>query len=116
MIIKRSINRVHGFIVSVKKLVDCWRLPDMRDYRAKGGEMVIEESEAEVVRRIFRMYLDGESCYMIAKKLNAEGVPTYYGKEWNNRVISYMLRQEKYAGNCLMQKFFTESHVTHKLV
>lgn len=85
-------------------------------YRAKGGTLVIEESEAEVVRRIFRMFLDGDSCYMIAKKLNAEGITTYYGKEWNNRVIGYMLRQEKYAGNCLMQKFFTESHVTHKLV
>ena len=85
-------------------------------YRAKGGAMVIEESEAEVVRRIFRMFLEGDSCYMIAKKLNAEGIPSYYGKGWNNRVISYMLRQEKYAGNCLMQKFFTESHVTHKLV
>ncbi len=62
------------------------------------------------------MFLDGDSCYMIAKKLNAEGIPSYYGKGWNNRVISYMLRQEKYAGNCLMQKFFTESHFTHKLV
>ena len=85
-------------------------------YRAKNGALAIEESEAEVVRRIFRMFLDGDSCYIIAKKLNTEGVPSYYGKKWSNNVIGYMLRQEKYMGNCLMQKYYTESHVTHKLV
>ena len=85
-------------------------------YRSKNGQMVIEESEAEVVRRIFEMFLNGFSAYMIAKVLNDEGIRSYRGKNWSTHVISGMLRQEKYAGNTLMQKFFTESHVTHKSV
>mgnify|MGYP002626064743 CR=1 FL=1 len=85
-------------------------------YRVRNGAMVIDENEAAVVRRMFELFLAGDSCYMIAKKLNNEGVPSYYGKKWSNHVISCMLRQEKYIGNSLMQKFFTESHVTHKMV
>ena len=85
-------------------------------YRVKNGTMEIVEEEAAVVRRIFQMFLDGDSCYMIAKKLNAEGIPSYYGKKWRNRVIGMMLRQEKYIGDSLLQKLFTESHVTHKCV
>ena len=85
-------------------------------YRVKNGRMVIEESEAAVVRRIFDMFLAGDSAYMIAKKLNDEGVRSYYGKGFTNTAILHMLHQEKYIGNTMMQKYFTESHVTHKLV
>lgn len=85
-------------------------------YRVKNGVLVIEESEAEVVRRIFRMFLDGDSCYVIARKLNEEGVPSYDGKKFHGEVIGNMLRQEKYMGCTLAQKLFTENHVTHKQI
>ena len=85
-------------------------------YRARNGVMEIVEEEAAVVRRIFEMFIGGDSAYIIAKKLTADGIKSYYGKDFTTTVICHMLHQEKYAGNCLMQKYYTENHVTHKLM
>ena len=41
----------------------------------KNGELIIKEDEAEVVRKIFYMYLQGNGLQTIANRLNAEGVP-----------------------------------------
>lgn len=84
-------------------------------YRTKNGDLVIHEEEAAVVRRIFQMFLDGDSCYSIAQKLNADGVLSYHRKKFNGEVICVMLRQEKYTGCTLAQKFYAENHMTHKL-
>ena len=70
--------------------------------------------EAEIIRQIFNWYLAGDSCYIICKKLNDSGARSYYGKKFTRTVLSYILRQEKYTGNMLLQKFYTESHVSHK--
>ncbi len=83
-------------------------------YRTKKGKLVIQEDEAAVVRRIFQMFLDGDSCYIIGQKLAAEGVKSYAGKTLCGEVISGMIRQEKYTGCTLAQKFYTENHITHK--
>ena len=85
-------------------------------YRAKKGQLVIQEDEAAVVRRIFQLFLAGDSCYVISKKLEAEGVRSYAGKRLCGEVIAGMIRQEKYTGCTLGQKFFAENHVTHKPV
>lgn len=84
-------------------------------YRTKNGDLVIHEEEATVVRRIFQMFLEGDSCYSIAQKLNADGILSYHRKKFNGEVICVMLRQEKYTGCTLAQKFYAESHITHKL-
>lgn len=41
--------------------------------------MVIRKDEAEIIRRIFKMYADGKSTIDICDILNTEGVPTSYG-------------------------------------
>lgn len=74
-------------------------------YRTKKGNLVVKEDEAAIVRRIFRMFLDGDSCYIIGQKLAAEGVKSYGGKAFCGEVISGMIRQEKYMGCTLAQKF-----------
>src|SRR5262249_36582343 len=69
------------------------------------GERRIEESEAEVVRRIFRMFADGQSPIAIAKRLNAEGIPGPSGNAWRDTTIrghalrrTGILRNELYIG------------------
>jgi site-specific DNA recombinase len=47
----------------------------------------INETEAEVVRRIFRKFAAGESPRAIAKALNAEGVPGPEGRQWRDTTI-----------------------------
>jgi site-specific DNA recombinase len=51
------------------------------------GLRLINEAEAEVVRRIFRKFAAGESPRAIAKALNAEGVPGPEGRQWRDTTI-----------------------------
>jgi site-specific DNA recombinase len=67
----------------------------------------IDESEAPVVREIFRRYLeeDGQSIAKIARWLAAQGVPTRSGMTgWNNATIWGMLRNPAYAGQAAYGK------------
>jgi len=86
----------------------------MYGYDVKNGVFTIIAEEAEVVRRIFRMYLDGMGSVRIMKTLIAEGVPAPEGGLWNASVIMMMLKNEKYAGDLLLQKFFTNNHIEKK--
>ena len=64
------------------------------DYR-----LVVESHEAEIVRRIYRMYLELEgSVRGVAVQLNAEGVPGPTGKKWSPNTIDQVLRRRKYTG------------------
>ena len=72
------------------------------------GEIVIDEAEAAVVRRTYRDYLNGKGCYVIARELTLEGIPTRKGAEaWGEKVVTEILANEKYEGDMLMQKTFT---------
>lgn len=66
----------------------------------------IDETEALVVREIFRRYLqESESIAKIARWLTAQGVPTRTGKTgWNNATIWGMLRNPAYAGQAAYGK------------
>jgi len=86
----------------------------MYRYEVRNGVFTIVPGEAEIVRRIFHMYLDGMGSVRIMKKLIAEGIPAPEGGLWNASVIRMMLRNEKYAGDLLLQKFFTNNHVEKK--
>lgn len=72
----------------------------------KDGNLIINEKEAEIVRMIFRMYLGGDGTFRIAKKLNELGIPTVTGKQWHETTIRGMLKNEKYKGGCLLQKYY----------
>ena len=69
------------------------------------GELVIVPEEAEVVRLIFRLYLEGYSTAKISEYLEEKGIKTATGKDkWNATVIAKMIRNEKYMGDALLQK------------
>lgn len=86
----------------------------MYGYEVRNGSFTIVPEEAEVVRRIFRMYLDGMGSVRIMKALIADNIPAPEGGLWNASVIMMILRNEKYAGDLLLQKFFTNNHVEKK--
>lgn len=63
------------------------------------GNLVVVPEEAEIIRRIFRMYLEGSSVLEITRALEADKIKTATGKDnWNTSVISRMLINEKYMG------------------
>lgn len=85
--------------------------------RGDDGEPEIVPDEAETVRLIFKLFLDGYSMKEIAITLKSLGKPNKYGEvEWRSNTISRILQNEKYVGDALLQKTFTVDCITHKIV
>ena len=83
----------------------------------KPGTYAIIPEEAEIVRRIYREYLEGYSPYMICERLMADKICTPAGGEkWYASTIYSILENEKYCGDLLMQKYFTKDFLTHKVL
>ena len=74
----------------------------------KTGMLVIDRKTAKTVRRIFDMYINGCGASRIARTLNDEKIPSPTGISWNNITILKMIRQEKYIGDTLWQKTYSE--------
>lgn len=74
---------------------------------------VVVPEEAEIVRRIFRSYYAGASIGKIKQSLEADGVLTVTGKqEWSPGVLQYMLKNERYIGDALLQKTYVADCLT----
>ena len=84
--------------------------------KGEDGLPKIVEAEAEVVRLIYRMFLEGKTYSLIADILTEHGVPTPSGKrkQWCTSTIMSILSNEKYKGDALLQKQFTVDFLTKK--
>lgn len=81
---------------------------------ADGKPEIIPE-EAVVVKRIYERYLSGDSVSQIKRDLEADKIISPNGSsEWSLAVLRYILKNEKYKGDVLMQKTLTEDLLTHK--
>ena len=76
----------------------------------ENGKLVINRDEAEIVKRIYREYLEGASCQKIAKGLERDGILTARGNpRWHDSTVRKILENEKYMGDALLQKTYTHS-------
>lgn len=81
----------------------------------ENGKLVVVESEAIVVKKIFELYLNGWGVRKIKKSLEENGIKTVTGKDvWSTSTIDRILSNEKYVGDVLMQKSYTEDFLTGK--
>ena len=77
------------------------------------GILQIVPEEAEVVRKIFDLYIQGNGVRKIKRYLEEHGIKTVTGKsEWSTSTIDRMLSNEKYVGEVRMQKNFTADFLT----
>lgn len=77
-------------------------------YSLINGQLAPKEDEMNVVRRIFDLYLKGVGIQNIAMLLNEEEIPRRYGnKKWYGTTIKYILENERYMGDALLQKKIT---------
>ena len=84
-------------------------------YDVVDGELVVNEQQAKVVRNIFDWYLQGMSLGQIKRRLEQNQIKTASGKVvWSKSVIQEMLCNEKYMGDCMLQKYFTEDYLSGK--
>ena len=83
----------------------------------KGADKLPEivPEEAELVRRIYRLFMSGKTPCTIAKLLTSEKIPTPTGRtKWSPTTIESILTNEKYKGDALLQKKYTVDFLTKK--
>lgn len=79
------------------------------------GKWIINQEQAEIVKYIFDRFVCGISANSIAKELNKMGKTTVKGNIWRADSVLYILRNEKYVGDCENQKYITKNFLTHEV-
>ena len=75
------------------------------------GNLQINQAEAPTIQRIFTEYLSGNNSREIAAALNKDKA---LGRHWRREAIDYILQNERYAGNALLQKRYTTDSFPRK--
>lgn len=82
-----------------------WLTQSPYGYDLVDKSLVINNREAEIVRRVYDMYLnEGSGFYTIAKSLNEGGIPSRQRKEWSIRAIKLMLTNPAYKGSLVWNR------------
>ena len=85
--------------------------------KGEDGKLVINPEQAETVRLIYRLFLEGMTPYSIAKHLTSLGIKSPMGKDkWNGSTVAQILSNEKYKGDALLQKTFCADFLTKRSV
>lgn len=83
--------------------------------KGEDGFPEIVPEEAEVVKLIYKSFMEGLSYYKIAQLLMSRNIPAPAGGEkWYTRTVESILTNEKYKGSALLQKKFTVDFLTKK--
>ncbi|GAB6174521.1 recombinase family protein [Paradesulfitobacterium aromaticivorans] len=88
----------------------------MFGYQIVKGKVKLDPEQAAVVRMIFEDYINGMGGGKIAEKLKEMNIATVRSGDWNSERVIAILKNEKYAGNALLQKKYVADHLTKKLV
>jgi site-specific DNA recombinase len=91
--------------------VNCNRFLGFR--KDENKRLIVVPEEAEIIKRIYREYLEGASMLKIKRGLEADGILNGAGNEkWHTSNINQILRNEKYIGDALLQKTYTTDFLT----
>ena len=81
------------------------------------GNLIINEDEAKIIKRIFRELLDGKGTSLIAQGLTKDKLKTARGNtKWTGDAVYKIIKNEKYCGHALCQKSVTLDPLTHRRV
>ena len=81
------------------------------------GNPQVNSDQAEAIRSIYDQYLQGASLRMIKLSLEGKAVPNPAGgAKWDISQIRSILGNEKYCGDVLMQKTFTQDCINKKVI
>ena len=84
-------------------------------YIFKEGELLPHPEQALIIQEIFSRFLAGEGKQAIANDLTLRQIPTRFGNtQWNIAGIHYILTNERYAGDSLLQKTFSSGFPSQK--
>ena len=84
-------------------------------YKCIDGQLYPDEQEAPIVKEIFKMALEGKGVTAIAKSLNSRNIKPRKAKKWDAACVYAILKNEKYTGDSLFQKYYTDSTFTERV-
>lgn len=80
------------------------------------GRPQIVESQAETVRLIYALFIEGLMPGGISRELTSRGIPSPAGKStWRPSTVKSILTNEKYKGDALLQKTYCVDFLTKKM-
>ena len=83
--------------------------------KGQDGQFEIIPEEAEVVRYIYRLFMEGKSLCWIARHLTGCSIPPPTSRtKWGDNTVRNILHNEKYKGEALLQKRFRTDFLTKK--
>ncbi len=83
----------------------------------ESGHLIVNPEEAEIVKRIYREYLEGASCKKICQGLERDGILTARkNTRWYDSTVRKILTNEKYMGDALLQKTYTIDFLKKKRI
>jgi len=80
------------------------------------GQIVVNHEQAQIVKLIYRLFMEGHNPSSIKKELESRGIKTPTGKDkWSYTTIKSILTNEKYKGCALLQKKYTVDFLQKRL-
>ncbi len=86
---------------------------NMYGYKWVKGHFEIIEEEAQAVRFMYAAFADGMLLTEISEALATRGIYNRRGLPFGKSSIMRILDQEKYRGFSILQRTFTDDHLTH---
>ena len=79
--------------------------------------LIVVPEEAKVVKLIYELYIGGMGTNAICREMEKRGILTGAKKtKWYSSTIESIIKNEKYCGDLLLQKFVTLDYLTHRRV
>ena len=95
-------------------LVEAITVSNLLGFRQNNGVITVVKEEAKTVRRIFREFLDFYSMAEITQGLIRDKIPTRFNGKWEITLVRNILTNEKYAGDCMLQKRYIINPIEHR--
>jgi DNA invertase Pin-like site-specific DNA recombinase len=85
-------------------------------YKLENRKLELIPEEAETVRLIFQLYIEGHGADTIGKILDNKGVKPKYASKWSRSTIMQIISNVHYTGDLILQKTFRDNHLTKRKV
>lgn len=92
------------------------KISPLYGYTKDGRNLTINETEANIVRLIYQMFIEGYTISHICMVLNSQEISSPKNKEWSPSTVKNILNNEKYCGDVVMQKTVSIDLFSHKSI
>ena len=85
-------------------------------YQLQNRKLEMIPEEAEIVRLIFQLYIEGLGADTIGKILDSNGVKPKHASKWSRSTLMQIISNYNYTGDLMLQKTFRDNHLTKRKV